>query len=342
MQVYHRLESSDLGVVAEEARRAESLGFDGISSYDLNHDPFLPLLIAAGATNRVSLETRAAIAFPRSPTVAAYISWDLQEYSRGRFKLGLATQSRAQVERRFAASWGSQTLQFREYVQALHAVWDCWETGLAPDFRGEHYTVTLMPPNFRPGPFRYGRPPVYMGAANPNNCRLAGEIADGFMVQTLNSPRFISQVVLPSLEEGARRAGRSRKDIKINSGGTLVTAGNKQELRDMRERARLSVAFYASYSGGYREVFRVHGWEERHRYLRQRGRESPVAEFASEVTDDMLEAFAVVGEYDEIGLMARERYDGLIDEACFSILKPPIGRRNEDDLLRRLIRDLKG
>ena len=342
MQVYFRQESADLRAVAQEAQRAEALGFDGFSAPELNHDAFLPLVVAAGVTQRLMLETRAAVAFPRSPTVTAYLSWDLQDYSNGRFKLGLVTQSKAQVEQRFASPYSPVTPRIREYIRALLAIWDSWQKGVTTDFQGEYYTITLMPPAFRPGPLKYGRPLIFLGSSNPHNTRLAGEIADGFQVQTFNSPKYITEVVFPNLEEGAHRAGRSRKDLKVTSGGIIATGRNSEELQEARERARRTIAFYASYSDAYREVFRVHGWSDEHKNFRQLGQERPVEEIAKEVTEEMLEAFAVVGDYAEIGAKARERFDGLVDEVCFTFFRPRLDPGVEDALLTEFLRDLKG
>ncbi len=341
MQVYWRQQSGDLTTVAQEAQRAEALGFDGFSSHEDSHDGFLPLVVATKATQRIKLETRAAIAFPRSPTAVAYISWDIQDYSQGRFKLGLATQSKAHVEQRLATQFSPVNPRIREYIQALFSIWDCWHNGTDLNFQGEYYNVTFMPQAFRPGPFRYGRPPLYLGAANPRNIRLAGELADGLLIQTFNSRKYIEEIAIANLEEGARRSARSRKDLKINSGGTIATGGNKEELKRVKEQARRNVAFYASYSNAYRQVFRVHGWGDKHEYLRQLFQERPLEEIAKEITDDMLEAFAVIGEYDEIGTKTKERYGGLVDEVCFTFLTPPLARKDEDELLNRFVRDLK-
>ncbi|MCZ6788612.1 MAG: TIGR03617 family F420-dependent LLM class oxidoreductase [Chloroflexi bacterium] len=341
MQVYFRQESADLRVAAQEAQRAEALGFDGFSSYDLNHDAFIPLAVAAGVTERIKLETRAAVAFPRSPVVTAYMAWDLQDYSQGRLKLGFVAQAKEHVEKRFATAYSPVTPRLREYIQTLRAVWDSWQNGTPTNLQGDYYSVTLMPPAFHPGPFKHGRPPVHLGSSSPNNTRLAGEIADGFQIQTFNSARYIEEVVFPNLEEGARRVGRSRKDLEITSGGTVATGRNKEEMEQARTRARQVVAFYGSYSDNYREVFRVHGWLDKFKQLRQLAREKSVPEFAHEITDEMLETFAIVGEPDEIGPKAKERYGGLVDEVCFTFLRPPLDRKADDELLGRFVRDLK-
>ena len=341
MEIYWRQQSGDLKTVAQEARRAEALGFDGFSSHEDSHDGFFPLVVAARATRQVKLETRAAIAFPRSPTVTAHLAWDLQDYSQGRFKLGLATQAKAHVEHRLASQFSPVNPRIREYIQALFTIWDCWQNDTTPSFQGEYYNVTLMPQTFRPGPFRYGRPLLYFGAANPRNIRLAGEMADGFLIQTFNSRKYIAEVAIPNLEEGARRSGRSRRYLKINSGGTIATAGNNEQLKRVKEQARRNVAFYASYSNAYRQVFNVHGWSDKHEYLRQIFLERSLEEIAKEITDDMLEAFAVIGEYDEIGAKVKERYEGLVDELCLTVLRPSLSHKAEDELLRRFIMDLK-
>ncbi len=341
MQVYFRQENHDLRVAAQEAQRAEALGFDGFASYDLNHDAFISLAVAAGVTERITLETRAALAFPRSPVVTAYMSWDLQDYSQGRLKLGIVAQGKEHIEKRFATAYSPVTPRMREYIQTLRAVWDSWQNGTSTNLQGDYYSVTLMPPAFHPGPFKHGRPPVHLGSSGPNNTRLAGEIADGFQIQTFNSARYIKEVVFPNLEAGARRVGRSRKELEITSGGTVATGRNKEEMEQARTRARQVIAFYGSYSDNYKEVFRVHGWLDKFKQLRQLAREKPVPEFAHEITDEMLETFAIVGEPDELGPKAKERYGGLVDEVCFTFLRPSLDRKADDEFLGRFVRDLK-
>ena len=341
MQVYLRQENSDLHVAAEEAQRAESLGFDGFSSYDQNHDAFIPLVVAAGVTERLSLETRAAIAFPRCQVVTAYMSWDLQAYSRGRFKLGMVAQGKQHVENRFTTLYSPVTPRMRSYIQTIRTVWDAWENGAPPKYQSDYHSVTLMPLAFQPGPFKYGRPPIHLGSSSPNNTRLAGEIADGFQVQTFNSAKYIQEIVLPNLEEGARRAGRSRTDLEISSGGIVATGRDKEEMQQAKARARQVIAFYGLYSDNYREVFRVHGWLDEFTKLRKLAIEKPVQDFANEITDEMLDAFAIVGAPEEIGAKAWERYGGLVDEVCFTFLRPQLDPKAEYDLLARFIHDLK-
>ena len=305
---------------------------------------FLSLAVAATATTRLKLETRAAIAFPRSPTAVAYTSWDLQQLSKGRFKLGLVTQSKVHVEQRYAiAVLAGHPAAPRLRDGALRAVWGAWEKGEPLDYRGEYYPITLMPPAFHPGRFDHGKPPIYLGAANPRNTRLAGEIADGFQIQTFNSPKYAAEIALPELDAGARQAGRTRADLRVNCGGTVAFGRTADEVRAVREQARATVAFYASYSDVYRQVFAAHGWSEEHKGLQEAARDNPLDVVAKGVTDEMLDAFAVVGPYDEVGAMARERYEGLVEEVCFTLLRPALERRRRDSrLLGRLLTDLKG
>jgi probable F420-dependent oxidoreductase len=341
VQVYFRQESSDLNLVAKEAEMAEDLGFDGFSSYDLNHEAFMPLVVAAGVTERISLETRAAIAFSRSPVLTAYTSWDLQDYSKGRFKLGMVAQAKEQIEHRFAMPYSPVTPRMRDYVQTLYAVWESWQNGTGIDHQGDYYSVTLMPPAFHPGSFRHGRPAVHLGSSSPNNTRLAGEIADGFQVQTFNSAKYISEIVLTNLDEGARKVGRTRSDLEITSGGTVATGRNREEIEDAKLRARQVIAFYGSYSDNYREVFRVHGWLDQFNHLRRLAREKSILDLANEITDEMLETFAIVGSPEEIGVKAKERYGNLVDEVCFTFLRPKLDPKSDYQLLGRFIRDLK-
>ena len=337
MRVTHRLAAPLLAAVPAEAAWAESVGYDALSKNETAHDSFLPLTLAATSTTRALLQTSVAIAFPRSPMIVAYTARDLQDLSRGRFRLGLGTQVKGHIERRFATAWEAPGPRLREYVQALRRIWAAWETGEPLDFQGKHYRFSLMTPFFSPGPGQYPPPPVFAAAVNAYNCQVAGEVADGLMLHSLTSPEYIRDVVRPALARGARRAGRDAGGITVSGGGFLITGPNRASLRAAQAEVRRRIAFYAS-TRTYHSVLAAHGFEEIGQRLHQMSLRGQWAEMGELVTDEMLHAFAVSGEYDEIAAEFARRYGGLVDEAAFTLYsEKPL----DEPELRRIVRGFR-
>jgi probable F420-dependent oxidoreductase len=195
------------------ARRAEALGYDAISSGETTTDPFIRLTLVAEHTKRVALTTGILVAFPRSPMVTAYQAWALQEMSEGRFQLGLGSQVKGHIERRFSATWSAPGPRLREYILALRAIWKCFQDEGPLDFQGEHYRFSLMNPEFRPKPIAHPQIPVMISGLNPYMCRLAGEICDGIRLHTFNTRKYLSEVMLPNIETGLRRGGGGRRGV---------------------------------------------------------------------------------------------------------------------------------
>jgi probable F420-dependent oxidoreductase len=337
MRVVYHLRSTDLASVAAESAWAESMGYDGISSNETVHDPFLPLALAASATSRVTLETRVAIAFPRSPMVLAYTARDLQDLSRGRFRLGLGTQVKGHIERRFSTKWESPGPRLREYVQSLRHIWDCWNKGHPLDYQGRFYQFSLMTPVFSPDPSAYSTPSVFTAAVNPYNCRVAGEVSDGLMLHSLASPQYVQKVVKPNVAEGARRAGRAPSAVHLSGGGFIITGPNQTSLQAQKEEVRRRIAFYAS-TRTYNPVLACHGFEEVGQRLHQMSVRGQWNEMSQVVSDEMLNAFTTVGEYDEIADKIVHRYGGLIDEINFSVITTS---SSEERKLKKVIQRLK-
>ncbi|PKB68904.1 MAG: LLM class F420-dependent oxidoreductase [SAR202 cluster bacterium Io17-Chloro-G4] len=337
MRVFYRLGSKDLGAVAAEAAWAESMGYDGISSNETSHDPFLPLAIAATATSRVTLETRVAIAFPRSPMVVAHTSRDLQDLSKGRFRLGLGTQVKGHIQRRFSTLWESPGPRLREYVEALRHIWDCWDQGTELDYQGRHYQFSLMTPFFSPGPSQYSAPTVYTAAVNAYNCRVAGEVSDGLMLHSLTSAEYVKTVVKPGLTQGATKAGKDPESMSVSGGGFIVTGPNAASVREAQAEVRRRIAFYAS-TRTYFPVLECHGFQEIGQQLHEMSLKGEWAEMAELVSDEMLDAFAVSGEYDEIADKIIQRYGGLLNEVNFAVSTsvPP-----EESQIRKIIKQLQ-
>ena len=292
MQLDATLRGVPIGESAAWAADAERLGFDGVVVTETNNDPFLPIALAATATTRVELGTGIALAFPRTPMEVAYTSWNLQELTSGRFVLGLGTQVRAHVERRFGVPWSHPARRMREYVLALRAIWDAWETGEPLDFRGEFTSHTLMPPAFRPHPQPHGAPPVHLAAFRERMIEVAGEVADGLLVHPLQSPEYLEQIVRPALLRGIRRAGRQPGDVVVSV--AQLAATTPAEL----EAARRRVAFYGS-TPGYRQVLDLHGRSDLFEELHALSRSGGWDRMPGLVDDDTLRTFVAYGETPE-------------------------------------------
>ena len=337
MRVIYNLDVGDLSRAAEQARWAESMGYDGVTSNETAHDPFFPLLLAAGATSRVSLSTHVAIAFPRSPMVVAYAARDLHDHSGGRFVLGLGTQVKGHNERRFSVGWDSPGPRLREYVQALHAIWDNWQHGTKLDFQGRFYTFTLMTPFFSPGAGPFGRPEVYTGGVNAYNCRVAGEVCDGLVLHTLCSLTYLKEVIMPAVARGARVAEREPKEIKLSGGSFVITGPNRAAVEAERQKVKRRIAFYAS-TRTYFPVLEIHGFHEIGQRLHEMSLKGRWDEMSSLVNDEMLDAYAVSGGYDEVALQLKERFGGVLDEISFQMDTSPPGAEAE---LKKILEVLK-
>ena len=337
MRVNYSLRSRDLTAVAAEAAWAESMGYDGVSSNETAHDPFLPLTLAATSTSRVTLETHVAIAFPHSPMVLAYTARDLNELSRGRFRLGLGTQVKGHIERRFSTQWESAGPKLREYVESLRSIWDCWQTGQALNYQGRFYQFSLMTPFFDPGPSQFPPPSVFTAAVNRYNCRVADEVSDGLLLHSLTSPEYVRQVVKPGLEAGAQKSGRDPSSLILAGGGFIITGPNQASLSEKKSEVRRRIAFYSS-TRTYFPVLEIHGFQEVGQQLHQLSVEGRWAEMPEQVDDGMLDAFTVVGEYDEIAAKFIQQYGGLLDEVNFSM---DTSSPEDENQLRRIIRQFQ-
>ncbi len=304
------LRGAAITAVGDQAAHAETLGFDGIGVTETNGNPFLAAAQAAQATERARIATAIALAFPRTPMDVAYTSWDLQALSGGRFALGLGTQVRAHVERRYGAVWSRPAARMREYILALHAIWDAWETGGPLAFEGEIYRHTLMPPNFRPPPAQHPRPPVLLAAVRERMTEVAGEVADGLLGHAFCTADVLRDVTLPALERGLERGGRARTDVEVTA--SVFVAGDDEAWEANRRR----VAFYGS-TPGYRHVLDHHGLGELFEALHARSRAGAWDELPGLIDDDVLALFCVRG--DEPGAIAAEvtaRVGGLADRVC--------------------------
>ncbi len=327
----------DLSSVFDAARMLDDVGYDGMVLTETKEDPFMVLSLAAQATKMISLTTAVALAFPRSPTVTAMSAWTLQRLSQGRFILGLGTQVKGHIQRRFGVPWSAPGPWMREYVQAVRAVWDCWQNGTPLDFHGQHYDLTLMVPLFNPGPIEHPHIPIHLAAVNPYMCQIAGEVADGMRPHPICTRNYLQDVMLPAIRKGAGKAGRSADRLEVCASPLLITGPNEEALEQRRRNVRARISFYAS-TRTYRAVFEHHGWGDLVPELSLLSRQQRWEEMPQQITDDMLETIAVVGTYDHIAERVWKRYEGLATRIEFSIpVDGPAGREQ----LQTCVRDIQ-
>jgi probable F420-dependent oxidoreductase len=324
------LSDYDLKSVAEYATKAEALGYECLWSSETQHDPFLPLAIAATVTSRIQLGTAIAVAFPRSPMVLAYTAWDLQKTSGGRFILGLGSQVKAHNERRFSVKFESPGPKLREVVLALRAIWDCWRKGTPLKFEGQFYKFDLMTPFFNPGPIANPTIPVYIAGVNRYMCTVAGEVCDGLHVHPFHSVKYLREYVHPAVEEGLRSSGRGRKDFTYATSSFVITGESEGERSRKVQAVREQIAFYAS-TRTYEPVLAQHGWEGIVHDLHRRSLAGDWQGMANLITDEMLDTFVVSGTYKRVARQLRERYSGLLDRVALyphevSLDDEPAGR----------------
>ena len=308
----------DLHSIAADARLLEEIGYDGLVVEETKDDPFILLALAAQGTRTLKLGTSVAIAFPRSPTVTAMSAWTLQKLSRGRFTLGLGTQVKAHIERRFGMPWTPAAPWMREYVGAVRAVWDCWQNGTPLDIRGPHYNINLMVPLFNPGSIEHPDIPIHIAAVNPMMCQVAGEVAEGIRPHPVCTPSYLEKVMLPAVRAGAVKAGRSLDRFQVCMKPLVATAANERELARKVVDVRARVAFYAS-TPQYRAAFDHHGLGDVADKLKLLSRAQRWEEMPAHITDDVLHTFVTVGTYDEIATKLGDRYSGVVTHCEFSI-----------------------
>jgi probable F420-dependent oxidoreductase len=307
--------STGIDDVPTTARDLEGRGYAGVWASEADHDPFLPLLSAGQATEKLQVGTAIAVAFARSPMTLAMTAHDLQRYTRGRFALGLGTQIRPHVERRFSMPWSPPVERMREYVAALRAIWSAWQDGTRLRFEGEHYRHTLMTPMFSPPAHEWGAPPVHLAAVGPGMTRLAGEVADGLLAHGFTTARYLRERTLPALDEGLAASGRSRDQVTISLPGFVVTGRTEQERAEAAAAVKATIAFYGS-TPAYRPVLELHGWDsladELHALSVSR-REDKWTAMRDLVDDEVLGTFAVVAEPEDVAARVRDRFSGLVD-----------------------------
>ena len=312
MKVLTTLPQSDLRRVTDAAKQAEADGYDAAMTMENKNDPFLAHAIAGVVTERMELGTSVAISFPRSPMVTANACWDLQIASRGRVVLGLGPQVRPHNEKRFSVPWTPPVPRMREYVQALRAIWTCWEKGEKLDYRGQHYTFTLMPPYFVPASQHLRMVPITLAAVGPHSLRLAGEVGDGVRLHPFCTRGYVDQMVVPLVQEGMAKSGRALEHFEITGGGFVATGADAETTAKNFEWVRTRIGFYGS-TPGYWGVLETHGHGDLGRELNQLSKQGKWTEMTERVPDDLVHLFAAVGTHREIAGAIEKRFGGVSD-----------------------------
>jgi probable F420-dependent oxidoreductase len=322
--------------IEDQARALAEMGFDGGFTLESNRDVLFPLALAARSGAGLDLYPNVAIALPRSPMHLAYQAWDLQRLSGGRFALGVGSQIRPHIEKRYSARWDKPVRQMRELVAATKAIFATFAEGAPLDFRGDYYTFTLMTPTFIPPKLEWGPPPIWMGGLGPLMTKAAAEVADGVLIQPFNSERFLREETLPRVEAGLATSGRTRADFSLGVTVIVCLYGTEEEKAAAENGCRFNLAFYGS-TPSYKVTLDVHGWGALQPELNRLTKEGRWAEMGAVVDDEVLHTICVCGTPAEVAATLRSRYEGIADRIAFSV---PYGVRRELlaevlDLVRR-------
>ncbi len=298
--------------VTERIVQLQAAGFNGAQSFETGHDPFLPLVLAAEHSQNIELITAIAVAFARNPLNMASIGNDLNNFSQGRFIMGIGSQIKAHIEKRFSMPWSHPAPRMREMIMAMRAIWANWYDGVPLNFRGEFYSHTLMTPVFTPTPSKFGPPRVFLAAVGPMMTEVAADVGDGIMVHPMTSVKYLKQMTLPIVEASLKKRGRARNTFELSYPVFIVTGNNEKEFAESKRAIKQRIAFYAS-TPAYRGVLETHGWGTLQPQLNLMSKQGKWVEMGELIEDDMLDAFAVVGEPQEIVPMIKSRYTGLVD-----------------------------
>jgi probable F420-dependent oxidoreductase len=326
---------TDLTKVGTEAKEREEAGYSGIWTAETSHDPFLPLVLAAEHTDDVELGTSIAVAFARNPMLLANLGYDLQAYSKGRFILGLGSQIKPHITKRFSMPWSHPAARMREMILAVRAIWDSWDNGTKLDFRGDYYTHTLMTPFFNPGPNPYGTPKIFLAGVGELMTEVAGEVADGFLCHGFTTEKYLREVTVPALERGRVKAGKSLDDFEIVGPSFVVTGTTEEELASASKGTKQQIAFYGS-TPAYKPVLDLHGWGGLQDELNTLSKQGKWVEMGDLIDDEILTTFAVVGEPETIGPELHTRYGDCVQRISFYA-----PYRSDPDRWRKVLEDVK-
>ena len=312
MQVYSMVRPKKLEEMPEAIKRAEDLGYDGATMLELTVPPTLSSVAGAMVTKKINLLTGVFVAFPRSPMATAYDAWSIQSMSKGRFQLGLGTQIKAHLTRRFGMEHEPPVRRMKDYIKALHAIWDCWQDGTRLNYQGEYYKHDLMIPYYNPGPLTVKRPPIYLAAINKFMCRLCGDLADGHLPGDPITWKWHEEVMLPNIEIGLKRSGRSFEDIDLGGYGFIGCATTDSGIDRVRAGLKERVALYAS-TPEYEQMLDMHGWDVKLSDFIDMARQHKWKEMGNLVSDEMLEAYAVVEKPENLPDALKKRYGGYVN-----------------------------
>jgi probable F420-dependent oxidoreductase len=326
---------TDLTKVGTEAKEREEAGYSGIWTAETSHDPFLPLVLAAEHTDDVELGTSIAVAFARNPMLLANLGYDLQAYSKGRFILGLGSQIKPHITKRFSMPWSHPAARMREMILAVRAIWDSWDNGTKLDFRGDYYTHTLMTPFFNPGPNPYGTAKIFLAGVGELMTEVAGEVADGFLCHGFTTEKYLREVTVPALERGRVKAGKSLEGFEIVGPSFVVTGTSEEELASASKGTKQQIAFYGS-TPAYKPVLDLHGWGGLQDELNTLSKQGKWVEMGDLIDDEVLTTFAVVGEPETIGPELHTRYGDCVQRISFYA-----PYRSDPDRWRKVLEDVK-
>jgi probable F420-dependent oxidoreductase len=311
--------SNDIRQAAQSAKDVEAAGYSGAWTAETNHDPFLPLLLAAEHTKSMEIGTSIAVAFARNPMTLANIGWDLQYYSQGRFMLGLGSQIKPHITKRFSMEWSHPAPRMREMILAIRAIWDCWLHGTPLNFRGDFYTHTLMTPFFTPDAkdiSEYGTPKIYLAGVGELMTEVAGEVCDGFLCHGFTTEKYLREVTIPALARGRAKAGKTMEGFEIVGPSFVVTGNNEDEMAQAATGTRQQIAFYGS-TPAYRGVLDIHGWGGLQDELNTLSKQGKWVEMGNLIDDEILNTFAVVGEPERVAPELHSRYGDVISRISF-------------------------
>ncbi len=303
--------------IPETVKAMEAAGYDGVRTAEMNHDPFFPLLLAAEHSEKLELATSIAVAFARSPMNLANIGHDLNAYSKGRFTLGLGSQIKPHITKRFSMQWGAPAAQMRELVLAMRAIWANWYDGAPLEFVGKYYRHTLMTPAFTPEDKEFGAPRVILAAVGPKMTEVAGEVADGMIIHPFSTIPYIESVTMPAIEKGLAVAGKTRDDFELSYSCFVITGRDEAEFAASKKAAQERIAFYGS-TPAYKGVLESIGCGELQGELNAMSKQGRWKEMGTLITDDMLNEFGVMGEPSEIAPQMLSRYGSFVDRTSAS------------------------
>ncbi len=309
----------DIEAIAANARAQEAAGYDGIWTAETSHDPFLPLVVAAANTEKLELGTAIAVAFARNPMLLANIGWDLQAMSNGRFNLGLGSQIKPHITKRFSMEWSKPAARMREMVSGIRAIWNTWETGDKLDFRGDFYQHTLMTPFFTPDKGElgdFGVPKIWLAAVGGLMTQVAGEVCDGIIAHGFTTEKYLREVTIPNIEKGRQKAGKTMEGFEISGPFFVVTGQNEEDMAAADQATRQQIAFYGS-TPAYRSVLELHGWEGLQDELNGLSKQGKWVEMGELIDDEILNTFAVVAEPDRVAAELNARYGDVVSRLSF-------------------------